>query len=536
MILHWLVLFPLLVALLGYIAHFRHVKMGILITQFIILGLSIALFLQVHQEDMIVTHLGGYAESIGIALFADRLAAVMILLTSFLFAAMLLFNYKKHYMNRLFLFLFLLLQGLLNGVFLARDLFNLYVIIEVSTVAVSILIMFKKDNRSIYDGMIYLISNMISMAVFLLGIGYIYKLFGTEDLLVIARTLPQVADKRDLYLPYSLIITAVGLKAAIMPLFSWLPKAHGTPSAPSIVSAILSGLYVKIGIYLFIRFQDLFNPYIDTNFIFLVLGFLTAAIGFLLAISQTDIKLILAYSTVSQIGLILFSLCLESEMSYWGGIYHIINHAVFKSTLFLSAGIIIEKYGTRQLSEIRGIARTLPFVSFITVIAILGITGAPLFSGSFSKYLIQKGAGSQFNLDYALVFINTGTIIMFIKYSHMLFGNPLGSVHEGYEVTLNQKIALGILGTICFLGGILGPWFIYLLLNVKTSISVEAYLEKGVTYLVSLLLSYLFYRYAYPRIRFFHKIREFELGMNGIALSIVIFFVSLLLLLNLLHV
>ncbi len=243
---------------------------------------------------------------------------------------------------------------------------------------------------------------------------------------VIHQKINFMQDSRALILPYCLIMTTVGLKAAIMPLFSWLPRAHGTPSAPSIVSAILSGLYVKGGLYLFIRTQDMFKPQIDTDHIFLVLGFLTAIIGFVIALSQIDLKLILAYHTVSQIGLIIFGLSLNHTYSYWGSIYHVLNHAIFKSVLFLTAGMIIETYETRDIRQIKGVFKRMPLVAVVSILAILGITGAPLFNGSISKYLIQKGTTGGL-LEYGLLVINLGTIISFVKYSSIFKGTSGGN-------------------------------------------------------------------------------------------------------------
>ncbi len=401
-----------------------------------LLAIAIYLLVQVRLYGPISSALGDYDRWLSINLVGgDEISLLFVVLTCFLFLAMLVFNYHKHYMNPLFLFLFLVLEGLINAIFLSYDLFDLYALVEVSTITVSILIMFKRDSQSIYDGMVYLLTNLVSMTFFVLGIGYVYKLFGSLDLLVIKDSMDSVVDTRQLILPYSLLITAIGLKSAVMPLFSWLPRAHGTPAAPSIVSAILSGLYVKGGVYLFIRFQDTFSSQLDTSNIFLILGFLTAVIGFIFALSQTDIKLILAYHTVSQIGLIIFGLSLNSDYSYYGSIYHILNHAVFKSTLFLTAGMIIEEYDTRDIREIHGVFKRMPYVALVMVVAILGITGAPFFNGSISKYLIQKGTNYYDYLEYGLVIINLGTIISFIKYSQMLFGNH----YARYKVRLNQK-------------------------------------------------------------------------------------------------
>lgn len=524
MVLFWLVLLPIIIALIGYLSKTKKVFVLIGVAQFGLFILSMITLFHVLNNDTITVSLGGYPDKIGINLVADSISALFVMLTCFLFSAMLLFNYHKPYMNKLFLFLFLILQGLINGIFLSTDLFNLYALIEVSTVVVSILIMFKKDSRSIYDGMVYLLTNLVSMTFFLFGVGYIYKIFGTVDLTIIKAHIPYVKNVDSLILPYALLITAIGLKSAIMPLFSWLPRAHGTPSAPSIVSAILSGLYVKAGLYLFIRFQDTFYQGLDTSQLFLVLGFLTAVIGFMFALSQTDIKLILAYSTVSQIGLIIFGLSIGSTYSYYGAIYHIVNHAVFKSTLFLTAGIIIEEYETRDIRKIRGVFKHMPFVAIITIISILGITGAPLFNSSFSKYLIQKGTLLNNYLEYGLIIINIGTIMSFIRYSTMFFGPS----NQHYKLRFNQKIAISILALICFFGGVFGSFFVNLLFNVNVTLDADYYVNKAIIYALSLLVSYLFYKYIYSHIKFFQSIRAFELSFNQIIFSIVLFFSFLL--------
>lgn len=521
--LFWFVLLPILSAISIYLIGSDKLKYIALAFQTLFLVIAFQNFMYIKNNGPIFDHLGGYPQGIGITLYCDNIASVLILLNIFLFTCMFIFNIHKQYMNKLFMLLFLILQGLLSGIFLSNDLFNLYVLIDLATIVVSILIMFKKDSRSIYDGMVYLLINIVAMLFFLLGVGYLYKIFGTLDMTSIHQRMVLLTDSKHIILPYCLIITAVGLKSAIMPLFSWLPRAHGTPSAPSIVSAILSGLYVKGGVYLFIRVQNIFQPYIDTRTLFLILGFLTAMVGFVYALSQTDIKLILAYSTVSQIGLVIFGLCLNNFESYWGSIYHIINHAVFKSVLFLTAGIIIEAYHTRDIRKIKGVYKRMPFVSIITIIALLGITGTPLFNGSISKYYIHKGSSSI--LELGLLLINWGTIVYFFKYSSIFLGK---TNQPAYKITVNQKFVILLLASFCFIGGIMGSQLISFLFNVEIQVSLTGYIEKSIIYMISLLLAFLFYQFAYSKISLFKRIREIELSLPSLCLSIVVFFAGIL--------
>lgn len=517
----FIVLLPIIIAVTNYLFVNKIYKVVQFLGQALMMVIAISYVIAIKDQGTIIQVLGGYEQGVGITLKIDSISSVFVLLNTFLFSCLLLYNYHKSYMTKLFLFLFIILQGLINGLFLANDLFTLYVIIELSTIVVSILIMFKRDSQSIYDGMLYLLINIVSMSMFLLAIAYIYKIFGTLDLTILKERMDLVVDPRILILPYALLITSVDLKSALMPLFSWLPKAHGTKSAPSIVSAILSGLYVKGGLYLFIRFQDVFKSQIDTAELFILMGFLTSVIGFTFALSQTDLKLILAYHTVSQIGLIIFGLSIGNEYSYWGSIYHIVNHAIFKSLLFLTAGMIIDEYGTRDIREIKGVFKRMPFVSVVTLMAIFAITGAPLFNGSISKYLIQKGLNSNTWLEYALLIINLGTVMSFVKYASMFRGDYEGVKHH---LPLNQKIAISILGTICLLGGIFGIQFVDILFGVHVSVSMAGYLEKTVLFIISLIIGVLFYHFLYKKIGLFRTIREIELTFNQICYSIVIFF------------
>jgi multicomponent Na+:H+ antiporter subunit D len=517
--LYLFVILPIFTATFMYLFAGKYVKIISIFVQIGLLLGSIYNFLYIKNNGMIIENLGGWKGYVGISLRADLLSSVLLMLTVFMFLAMLVFNYSKPYVDKLFLFLFLILQALIAGVFLSNDLFNIFVLIEVSTMVVSILIMFKKDSQSIYDGLVYLLVNIVAMTFFLFGIGFIYKIFGVLDLYGIQERMKLVQNPKNLIIPYALIITAVGLKSAIMPLFSWLPKAHGTPSAPSIVSAMLSGLYVKSGVYLFIRIQDMFQGVIDTSKFFILVGFLTGVIGFILALSQTDIKLILAYHTISQIGLIMIGLNYSNEYSYWGAVYHILNHAIFKSTLFLTAGIIIEEYKTRKLWEIKGVMNRMPVVAIASILAILGITGAPFFNGSISKYLIQSGIEGNI-LEYGLLFINVGTIVSFFKYSSIFWGKDDG---RKPQIDICQKAIIIVLGTLCFAGGVYGQGFIKVLFNQKVTIDIVSYMQKAMVYLVSLAAGAIIYKKIILRSKLLYRIKEIEFSFNDICLSITLF-------------
>ena len=408
--LFWLVLIPVITSI---ILLFLPLKPGKVVAIFVqgslgIIGIFGFLFVRTNGEQ--IQSIGGWPQQVGILLRGELFSINMVLLSTLLFFFIFIYNWYKEYVDKTFLMLLLVFQGMVNGIFLSIDLFNIFVLVELSTVVISILIVYKQEKRSIYDGIVYMMTNIVAMSFFLFGLGILYKTTGVIDLLSLKVYIQNQGTATSLILPYAFIITGVSLKSALMPLFSWLPKAHGTPGAPTVVSAILSGLYVKCGVYLFYRIQQVFQPAIDTRELFLILGLITAVVGFLLAIAQKDIKLILAYHTVSQIGLIMTGMNMENLYANQGALYHIINHALFKATLFLTAGMLIDHYGTREVSRIRGVWREKPLLAAATLMAVLGITGAPLFNGSISKYWIGYGANDAW-INNALFLVNLGTII-----------------------------------------------------------------------------------------------------------------------------
>jgi len=527
------VLAPLIFSVLIYIIPKRQARILTLIFQVIYLFYVTFIFVLVRIGGVITENIGGWDNFVGISLRADILSAVMVLLAAFIFLSMFIYGYYKKYMGNMFLFLNLLLQALLAGIFLSDDFFNIFVLVELATVIVSILIMFKKDSRSIYDGMIYLFINSVAMMFFLLGTGFIYRIFGIFSISGVAGKMHLISEKSVLFIPYALMITSVSLKAAIFPLYSWLPKAHATPSAPSIVSALLSGLYVNSGIYLFIRMQETFGNVLDTSGYFVFFGLITGITGFLFAISQTDIKLILAYSTISQIGLIIIGLSHPGVNTYWGGIYHIISHSIFKTVLFLTAGIISDEYGTRDVRKIRGLFAKLPGISVIVILAMLGVTGAPMFNGSISKYFIQSGFQGSV-VEIGLVIINFGTIIYFARYASMFTGKSEDNVelHEKAPVKFNQIIILGILAVICFAGGIFGTGFMKLLFGHEVKIDFFSYVEKSGIYLITIIAGWIIYNTVVENSKLLNKVRDAEISFNSMCFLVAAYFMGILVFLN----
>ena len=254
----------------------------------------------------------------------------------------------------------------------------------------------------------YLIQGSIGSSFVLIGIAFLYGKFGTLNMADIAKNINSVSQMY-LFLPLILFITGFGIEAAIFPLNAWLPDAHS--SAPSTISAILSGIAIKIGIYGIARIIFTIFGISSILYFLLFLGLLTLLIGELSAFSQKNIKRMLAYSSIGQMGLILFAISLATLHSIEGGLFQIITHAFSKSLLFLTAGYMIYKTGTTEISSLEGMGREMPLTSLGFTIGAFSLIGLPPFMGFGSKFLIissilEKG-GALFVLFAGIVLLGT---------------------------------------------------------------------------------------------------------------------------------
>ncbi|GAB2483912.1 hypothetical protein GCM10008929_06040 [Alkalibacterium psychrotolerans] len=525
-----LVLAPILAGVIAYLLDNKASKFILYVFQFLYATLAFFIFLNVKQTGPIVWNVGGYTDGLALSLYADAISIFMVLMTAVFYIAFLVYATKEPYFKGRFYFLFMTLQGLMMGLFLSSDLFNIFVFLEVSTVVVAILIMYNKEKQAIYDGMIYFFVNVIGSAFLLFGIGMLYRTFGLLDIRAIRESMSLLDGPRAVVLPYGMMMVTVSLKTAVTPLFSWLPKAHGTPSAPPVVSAVLSGLYIKSGVYMFIRFNDMFSPVIDMHVFFFWIGFFTSLIGFIMALGQKDIKLILAYHTVSQIGLIMMGINMASEIAFWGAVYHIFNHAIFKSTLFLTAGMIYDEYGTRNVYKIRGLFKRMPWVAVATTFAILGITGAPFFNGSISKYMIAHGT-YDYGVTLLLNIINLGTTMSFVKYATMLFGkNPKEGTAKTDLFALTASVAMGVAS---FFTGIFGEALTQFLFNYEVHVNVDEYIQKGMVYVLMIVAGIAFYHGIIKHGGLITRIGHLELTFNGIITAMAAYFIVMVMYLSL---
>lgn len=382
-----IIFMPLTLAILIYLANNKTFNSCIFFFQTLQTYLVYQLGKEVFDGNELSYIVGEWPVGIGIELHLDWLSLLFISLTTIGFWVTYLYCWEEKKKDYKYLFFTTFLQGSLVALFMVYDLFTMFILLELVTILASILITYKKDGAAVKAGLFYLLYNSFGMTIFLIGVIIMYISSGSLNITIVSEITGKLSDQVHIRFAIACFFIAFSLKSALVPVYSWLPLAHG--SAPSSVSALLSGLMVKIGLYGLIRLESVFRaPFFNQSL--LIVGISTALLGAGFAFLQSDIKRLLAYSTISQVGLMVVGLSSGIQKGLVGGLLHMVNHFSFKMLLFLCAGIIISNTGERNLKKIRGVMAANPFLGIAIVIGILGITGAPLFNGISVNILLRK--------------------------------------------------------------------------------------------------------------------------------------------------
>jgi len=407
---------------------------------------------------------------IGIYMVMDSLTAILLCIinTIGLLAVFYSFSYISRYTSENYFYaLFCLMVAGMNGVVLSGDLFNIYVFIEISAISSYALVAFGVEREQLEATFKYQVLGGLASLLILMGIGFIYWKAKTLNLADIKTALGTAPEKNHYLLVQMLLLSGFGLKAAIIPFHAWLPDAHS--SAPSPISAMLSGVLIKAaGIYVILRlFFNMFIISEEVAILITTLGTLSMVIGVLLAIGQWDIKRLLAYHSISQMGYVVMSVGIGmilvarntkpeiASLAIFGGLFHLINHAAFKSLLFLNAGAIEYRIGTRNLQEMGGMSAFMPATSSTSFIASMSISGIPPFNGFFSKLIIIIAAimARFYLLALIAVIVSIITLASFMKFQRYAFYNKEVQKDENSpkEVPFPMVFSMIALGILCLL-------------------------------------------------------------------------------------
>lgn len=527
-----IIFLPIIVSIFIYVLNKEKFTYSVFITQGIMTYVFYKIYTYVLANGVVKFTLGGWSKVIGIEFKIDTLSIVFMSMALIIWWVVMIYAWHQKKSDFKFWFFLMFLEGCFLAFVQANDLFTIFILIEIITILSAILILYKKDGISLKAGLYYLLFNSIGMIIYLFGVALLYLKVGTLNISMIKAFLLEMdyvgMNYSIIQLSFACFVVSMCVKAALFPVYDWLPRAH--TAAPSHISALLSGLLVKSGLYGLMRILDLYEI-TSINTLLFYLGFFTAISGILFAISQKDIKGILAFHTISQIGLILMSIASGNVEGIVGASMHIFNHFLFKSLLFLGAGIIINEYGYRRVTEIHGIGRAHPLLTACMFVGIFSITGAPLFVGFLSKTMIKLTMTSALHINLYRI-ISLGTMISFIKFSKIFFGEP----SKYKKINPGKQIGVLIMAVLCIL-------FFFIEIDlVKDLMQIENALTEGLTYnlkylskslydneyaleyLIYLAFAFLIYKvFVRPNSKFLHAIRHFRFKFQDAIVSLLLF-------------
>lgn len=366
---------------------------------FVIAGL---LAMQVAETGPFTYALGGWAAPVGIEYRVDALTVILLLLISGIGTIVMAYARESleveiaYQRYTLFHVMYLLSLAGLLGIVITGDLFNVFVFLEIAALSGYVLISLGRDRRALTAAYQYLIMGTIGATFFLIGVGLMYMMTGTLNMADMAVRLRGVEDTRTILAAFGFITVGMALKMALFPLHQWLPNAY--TYAPSVVTAFLAGTATKVAVYVLLRFAlTIFG--VEFSFhtmplsrVLAVLALLAMFSASLVAIFQQDVKRLLAYSSVAQIGYMVLGISFASVAGLTGGIVHMANHAIMKCLLFCALGCVVVRVGSTHIEDLRGIGRQMPLTLFAFVIGGLSLIGVPMTVGFVSKWYLVEAA------------------------------------------------------------------------------------------------------------------------------------------------
>ncbi len=363
------------------------------------LGVSLALLLEVRSGGVQALHLGGWRAPFGITFVADLFGGIMVVLAALLGLVVVVYSLggigRRQEALGYYPLIHLLMAGV-SGAFLTGDLFNLFVWFEVLLVASFVLLTLGGARDRLEGGVKYAVLNLFASALFLAGVGLLYGMTGTLNLADLAVRLRGAADPGAVTPVAVLLLTAFGIKAAVFPLFFWLPASYHTP--PVALAALFGGLLAKVGIYAIVRVFTLLFVH-DPGFthpLLLVVAGLTMVTGVLGAVAQTEMRRLLSFHIVSQMGYLLMGVGLLTVGSLLGTVFFMIHIVLAKAALFLAAGLAHHLGGSYRIDRLGGLYGSHPGVSLLFAVPALSLAGFPPLSGFFGKLaLVKAGVDEQ---------------------------------------------------------------------------------------------------------------------------------------------
>ena len=381
------------------------------------IAVSVYLVTQVADGRVLVSRVGGWEPTVGIVLVVDLFSAIMLVVSASMLLMVLVYaigSPRTDVGGAFFQPVYLLLAAGVSACFVTGDLFNLFVAFEITLTASYVLITFGGSRAQVRHGMTYIVISLLASTMFITAVGLTYAAAGTVNMAELAVRLGEIDPGLRTGLGV-LFLVVFGIKAAIFPLFFWLPDSY--PVAASPVTAIFAGLLTKVGVYAIIRTQTLLFSDGTASTLLLAIAGLTMIVGVLGAIAQDDVKRILSFHIISQIGYMIFGLGLFTVLGLAATVFYVVHHIIVKTTLFLVGGLIEEGTGTAALRRLGGLLHVSPMVSVLFLLAALSLAGIPPLSGFIAKLaLIQAGLAVGSHLIVAVaIFVSALTLFSMVK-------------------------------------------------------------------------------------------------------------------------
>lgn len=387
--------------------------------------LSFVVFKTIIVHGAITYRLGGWAPPWGITYAIDHLNALMLIIVSFISFIAAVYSKKSiekkmpHKAGQFYTLFLLLVTGLL-GILVTGDVFNLYVFLEISSLAGYALIA-TGDTRAPLASFNYVIMGTIGASLYLIGVGYLYIATGSLNMADLSNLLPSLYGSKVVLGAFAFMVVGIAIKMAFFPLHKWLPDAY--TYAPSAVSAFVASTMTKVGAYVMIRIMfTVFNPHFSLEVLpaSSILGWLAVAamlFGCIRAISQTDVKRMLSYIIIAEVGYIVMGVSVGNRMGFTGAVLHILNDAFMMACLFLAMGSVEYRMGTRDTRDFNNLYKKMPLSMAAFAIGGLSIVGIPPTCGFFSKWYLVLGAIDSGNWIFAgaLLLSSLLTAVIFFR-------------------------------------------------------------------------------------------------------------------------
>ncbi len=394
---------------------------------------AVALLVIVDRDGTQSTQAGGWPAPLGISLVADRLSAIMLTIGAVVLLAVLVYAIGQPGAERNhvgFQSLYMVLAAGVAASFLTGDLFNLFVAFEMMLTASYVLITLGGRSDQVRSGMTYVVIGLIASILFLAALAFVYSATGTVNLADLSIRMQEISP--ELRTAFSVLLLVVfGIKAGLFPLFFWLPDSY--PTAPSPVTAIFAGLLTKVGIYAIIRTQTLLFPSDGPSTLILAIAGATMFVGVLGAIAQADVKRILSFHIISQVGYMVMGLGLFTVAGIAGAVFYIVHHIIVKTSLFLTGGLIEHVAGSSRLNRVGAMLRSAPVLVVLFLIPALSLAGIPPLSGFVAKFsLVDAGVESHAAVIVGVsLLVGLLTLFSMMKIWAGVFWNPAEKEPDG---------------------------------------------------------------------------------------------------------